>query len=101
MMHKSARSEITSFRTRRLGYALSILIGLCTLTGSVLGAEIIHDAEHLIIAAQHSDKWLVEDTEIDALLAGVREKHGGKPPSCRAMERWQGVKAVAETKCDS
>ena len=56
MMHKSARSGITSFRTRRLGYALSILIGLCTLTGSVLGAEIIHDAEHLIIAAQHGEK---------------------------------------------
>ena len=43
--------------------------------------EIIHDAEHLMIAPQHGEKWAQEDTRIDALLAGVREKHGGKPPN--------------------
>ena len=43
--------------------------------------DIVHDAEHLMIAAQHGEEWVREDTEIDAMLAGIREKNGGKPPN--------------------
>jgi len=40
---------------------------------------IVHDAEYYILAAQHADKWAVEDQEIDKKLAALREKHGGPP----------------------
>ncbi len=40
---------------------------------------IIHDAEHYILAAQHGDKWMTEDKEIDAKLAELREKFGTPP----------------------
>ena len=42
---------------------------------------IIHDAEHYIIEAQHGKRWAKEDVEIDAKLAEIREKNGGKPPN--------------------
>ncbi len=62
----------------------SILVLILAWVGliSVASArDIVHDAEHLIIAAQHGEEWASEDAEIDALLAGAREKNGGKPPN--------------------
>ena len=50
-------------------------------TTSASAADIAHDAEHLLIAAQHGEKWVKEDAKIDALLADKREKNGGKPPN--------------------
>ncbi|MEE9148852.1 MAG: sulfatase-like hydrolase/transferase, partial [Candidatus Tectomicrobia bacterium] len=43
--------------------------------------NIIHDAEHYIIAAQHGGRWAKEDAEIDAKLAEIRQTNGGKPPN--------------------
>ncbi len=43
--------------------------------------EIIHDAEHNVLAAQHGERWAKEDQEIGARLAEIREKNGGKPPN--------------------
>ena len=43
-------------------------------------ADIIHDAEYYVLAAQHGEKWMTEDAEIDAKLAELREKFG-KPPN--------------------
>lgn len=43
--------------------------------------KIIHDAEHNVLAAQHGERWASEDKEIDAKLAEIREKNGGKPPN--------------------
>jgi arylsulfatase A-like enzyme len=43
--------------------------------------KIIHDAEHYILEAQHGQKWAAEDKQIDARLAELRSKNGGKPPN--------------------
>ena len=43
--------------------------------------KIIHDAEHNILKAQHGERWAKEDAEIDAKLAEIRKKNGGKPPN--------------------
>ena len=80
-MRVSVGSQPTAVRARRLAFVLCTLVGSGTLAGSLHGAEIIHDAEHLIVAAQHGAKWAKEDAEIDALLAGIRQKHGGRPPN--------------------
>jgi len=42
---------------------------------------IIHDAEHYILSQQHGEKWVAEDKKIDAKLAEIRERNGGKPPN--------------------
>ncbi len=42
-------------------------------------ADIIHDAEHYILAAQHGDTWMTEDKAIDEKLAALEAKHGTKP----------------------
>ena len=66
------------------------LAAICALTSAlVLGATasaaaeepIIHDAEYSIIEAQHGQQWAKEDVEIDAKLAEIRERNGGKPPN--------------------
>jgi arylsulfatase A-like enzyme len=65
------------------------LVAICAMTSALaltaiapVAAEepIIHDAEHYIIEAQHGKRWAKEDVEIDAKLAEIREKNGGKPP---------------------
>jgi arylsulfatase len=40
-----------------------------------------HDAEHYILLKQHGEKWAAEDKRIDARLAELRKKNGGKPPN--------------------
>jgi arylsulfatase A-like enzyme len=42
---------------------------------------IIRDAEYQILERQHADLWANEDMEIDAKLAELRERNGGKPPN--------------------
>ena len=44
-------------------------------------SEIIHDGEFDFLKAEHGEKWAEEDKEIDAKLADLREKNGGKPPN--------------------
>ena len=51
------------------------------LTAGQANAEIIHDAEYSILEAQNGERWAAEDKEIDAKLAELRKKHGGKPPN--------------------
>ncbi len=62
------------------------VFGLFTLSTSLGSAnaestEIIHDAEHQILAAQHGERWAEEDKTIDAKLAEIRKRNGGKPPN--------------------
>jgi arylsulfatase len=45
------------------------------------GKQIIHDAEHNILAAQHGERWAEEDKAIDARLAEIRDRNGGRPPN--------------------
>lgn len=42
---------------------------------------IVHDAEYYILQAQNGEKWAEEDTALDAALAEIRERNGGKPPN--------------------
>lgn len=42
---------------------------------------IIRDGEYNFLAAQHGDKWAKQDKEIDAKLAEIRKKNGGKRPN--------------------
>jgi arylsulfatase A-like enzyme len=42
---------------------------------------IIHDGEYNFLAAQHGKRWAKEDKEIDAKLAEIRKKNGGKRPN--------------------
>jgi arylsulfatase len=62
---------------------LLLIVTGCLAPGAtaVRGADIVHDAEHNILKAQHGTKWAKEDAEIDAKLAEIREKNGGKPPN--------------------
>jgi arylsulfatase A-like enzyme len=43
--------------------------------------DIIHDAEYNILAAQNGEAWAADDKAIEAKLAEIREKNGGKPPN--------------------
>ena len=56
-------------------------VSLLAMTAYAEGAEIIHDVEHNILKAQHGERWAKEDAEIDAKLADIRKKNGGKPPN--------------------
>ena len=47
--------------------------------GTTQAKEIIHDAEHYILEAQHGEKWSAEDKAIDKKLAELKEKHGTPP----------------------
>ena len=66
---------------------INALAGGLLLFGAAIGAapaladDIVHDAEHGILKAQHGDRWAKEDAEIDAKLAELREKNSGKPPN--------------------
>lgn len=55
--------------------------GVFTTPALAAEGEIIHDAEHYILQAQHGERWAREDAEIDAKLAEIRKKNGGKPPN--------------------
>jgi arylsulfatase len=62
------------------GTAMSLLLAAAPAIAQD-GKQIIHDAEHSILAAQHGARWAEEDKAIDARLAELRERNGGKPPN--------------------
>ena len=55
--------------------------------------DIIHDAEHYILEAQHGEKWAVEDKALDKKLAELRKKFGTPPNIIHIM--WDDM-AVGE-----
>ncbi|MEH6587432.1 MAG: sulfatase-like hydrolase/transferase [Halioglobus sp.] len=56
------------------------LLGVLALP--VLAAKpIVHDGEYYFVEAQHKEAWAKENQEIDAKLADLREKNGGKRPN--------------------
>jgi arylsulfatase len=57
------------------------LLSLNPLMAANAAMEIIHDGEYNFLKAQHGKKWAQEDREIDARLAEIREKNGGKRPN--------------------
>ncbi len=43
--------------------------------------DIVHDGEYYFLKAQLGEQWAAKDKEIDAKLAEIREKNGGKRPN--------------------
>ena len=64
-------------------FAMSVIAGvvISTICGTALAADIIHDAEHYILAAQNGDRWAADDRAINERLAELREANDGKPPN--------------------
>jgi len=50
-----------------------------TLAGPASARDIVHDAEHYILEAQHGEKWAAEDKALDNKLAELRKKFGTPP----------------------
>jgi len=64
--------------------AMAAAIGLTLSCGSPdvsAAKEIIHDGEFNFLKAQYGEQWAKEDKEVDAKLAEIREKNGGKRPN--------------------
>jgi arylsulfatase len=53
-------------------------------------SNIIHDAEYLVLEAQHGERWAAEDSEITARLDELRIKHGKRPNIIYIM--WDDMK---------
>jgi arylsulfatase len=62
----------------RIGLALSCALAA---TASAGAQGVIHDAEYYILSAQNGEEWKADDRRIDAKLAEVRRRNGGKPPN--------------------
>jgi arylsulfatase len=76
----------------RLGVLLSG-IALAVSGALVQAKDIIHDAEHYVLEAQHAQTWAKEDEALDARLAELRNKHGTPPNIIHIM--WDDM-AVGE-----
>ena len=57
------------------------LVALLLMASPVKAAEIIHDAEYTILAAQNGEAWAADDEAIESKLAEIRKRNGGKPPN--------------------
>ena len=61
---------------KRIGMTV---VAALLVVGSAAAADIVHDAEYYIIEAQNGEAWKVEDQDLDAKLAELREKYGTPP----------------------
>jgi len=66
----------TLMRTLPIVFCAGLLTGQ-----TALAKDIIHDGEYYFVKAQYGDSWDQEDKEIDAKLAEIREKNGGRRPN--------------------
>jgi len=62
-------------------------------TATASAKDIVHDAEHYILEAQHGEKWAKEDAELDKKLAELRKQYGTPPNIIHIM--WDDM-AVGE-----
>ncbi|WP_227021565.1 sulfatase-like hydrolase/transferase [Oceaniferula marina] len=59
-------------------------LGLMALFAGTLpatAAELIHDADHYILKAQHGEQWAKDDAAVNARLEEFKKKNGGKSPN--------------------
>jgi arylsulfatase len=66
------------FEVKRLTICLGML---ALLVPSIAVGEIIHDAEHYILAAQNAEEWAADDRAIEQRLSELRASNRGKPPN--------------------
>lgn len=59
--------------------AISLAAALAISASTTAQEDIVHDAEHYILAAQHGDTWAEEDAVISERLAELEEQYGTKP----------------------
>lgn len=57
-----------------------LALSFAGLTQAAVAKDIVHDSEYYVIAAQHGEKWAMEDKALDQKIAELREKHG-RPPN--------------------
>ena len=62
---------------------LARLVAFLLITSPVAGhaRDIVRDAEYKLLEAQNGERWARDDKAIDAKLADLREKNGGKSPN--------------------
>ena len=53
----------------------------CASSAGAQDSAIVHDGEFRFLQAQHGEQWEKQDQEIEAKLAEIREKNGGKLPN--------------------
>jgi arylsulfatase len=51
------------------------------MAASAPAAELIHDADHYVLKAQHAGQWAKDDAAVDAKLAEFKKKNDGKSPN--------------------
>jgi arylsulfatase len=56
--------------------AIPLMAGM---TAIAVAKDIVHDAEHYILEAQHAEKWAAEDKALDEKLAELRKQFGMPP----------------------
>ena len=67
---------------RKTQIAMSAMVCASLLCSGLLAAgEIVHDGEYYFLEAKHGEKWAKEDKVIEAKLAEIRKKNGGKRPN--------------------
>ena len=67
-----------SISVTAIATAIGVALGFGWL-GAAVAKEIIHDAEHYILEAQHGEKWATEDKALDKRLAELKKKFGMPP----------------------
>lgn len=60
---------------------LAAVSPLALASGNLPAQEIIHDADHYVLKAQHAEQWAKDDEAVKAKLANFRERNGGNPPN--------------------
>ena len=81
IMRKDLGGHMKDKRTKKLiliPLALIFLFGAGGVAAEE-GDQIVHDAEYYILEVQNGQRWAVEDGELDAKLAELREKYGQPP----------------------
>ena len=67
--------------SKLLLFILVLVVTAPVWTGSAIGKNILHDAEHYILEKQNAEKWQAEDVILDKRLAEFKAKNGGNPPN--------------------
>ena len=65
----------------RMTFCLLLAVSSEVAVAQAQNGGIIRDAEYYILEAQNGKKWKADDAVIDAKLAELRRKNGGKPPN--------------------